>query len=199
MKPLSPEDRDEGRRLAVLALLRGLLAAAKAQTKFMVWRAKGGPEAIALLDALETGGSDPLLERWRAQRRTVAANHPVPDSIELAARNLVVLLAETLSRTGLGKVEAREQTARAVQRMFRKKAKRHKGRPSTWEAIDADSIRYWQNDYPTPTPDHEKLITEAIDRCGHDHPQIKGWFVKRIELVIDPAAARETLRLAIKR
>jgi hypothetical protein len=186
---MNPEDRDEARRLGALSMLRRSLANERKRLNAMNWLADGGPQAVAFLLAVETGGSDPLLEKWQELRRTTAASHPVPDPIELAARRLVVLLVETLSRTGLSKSEAREKAAKAVKRMFSKKAKRRKGQPSIWVDVDADAIRFWQSGYPTPTPDHEKLITDTLKRCGNDRPQIVGRFVKMIEFAIDPAAA----------
>jgi hypothetical protein len=176
-------------------MLVRLLVNEKERATAIDWRADGGPETEAFLHALETGGSDPLLEKWQELRRT-DANHPVPDPIEQEARRLVVLLAEALCRTGLGKGEAREQAAEAVKRIFPKKPKRRKGQPSISVDIDADAIRFWQSAYPPFTPDDEKLIAQAINR---DHRYIVGWFVKRIELVIDPAAALVTRRILFGR
>jgi hypothetical protein len=194
MKPedLKPEDRDRLRELATLKVLWELLAAAKKNLDIVTWRREGFPEAEDFLHALESGGLHPLLEKWQELRRTIAANRPVPDPLDSNARRLTVLLAETLSRTGLGEGEAREKTAEAVKRIFPKKAKRRKGRPSILVDIDDDAIRYWQSAYPKSkfTPDDEKLIAGAIKRYGVDHRHIAGWFVGLIRLAIDPVAIR---------
>jgi hypothetical protein len=149
MKPedLKPEDRDRLRELATLKVLWELLAAGKKNLDIVTWRREGFPEAEDFLHALESGGLHPLLEKWQELRRTIAANRPVPDPLDSNARRLTVLLAETLSRTGLGEGEAREKTAEAVRRIFPKKAKRRKGRPSILVDIDDDAIRYWQSAY----------------------------------------------------
>jgi hypothetical protein len=125
----------------------------------------------------------------------------VPDPLDSNARRLTVLLAETLSRTGLGEGEAREKTAEAVKRIFPKKAKRRKGRPSILVDIDDDAIRYWQSAYPKSkfTPDDEKLIAGAIKRYGVDHRHIAGWFVGLIRLAIDPVAIRRARPRLIER
>ena len=111
---MKPEDRDEARRLAALAVLWELLAAAKEKIDVVDWRAEGGPEAEAFLHALETGGQHPLLRKWEELKATVAANRPVPDPLDLNARRLVVLLVEALHRAGLGKRDARKRAAKAL-------------------------------------------------------------------------------------
>ena len=181
---MKPEDRDEARRLVALAVLSESLIRAKAQTDLVDWRAKGGPEAEAFLHALDTGGSHPLLEKWRERRRTDAANRPAPDPLDLNARRLVVLLTETLHRAGLTKRDARKRAVKSLHGVF----------PTT-----IDKIRYWQSGYPPFTPDDERLIAAAINRFGDDHRHIAGWFVGLISLAIDPFAIRSARPVLIER
>jgi hypothetical protein len=182
---MKPEDRDEARRLAALSMLEQSLANMRKQLSLLDWRADGGPEAEAFLHALKTGGSHPVLEKWQELRRTDAAHRPAPDPSDLNVRRLVILMVEALSRTRtrLGKGAARKQAATAVRQVF----------PAT-----ADAIRGWQDIYSL-TPDDEKWIADALKRCGDDHSLIKDWFVKQIELVVDPAAAYVTRRILFGR
>jgi hypothetical protein len=176
------EDRAELRRLA--AALWQFLHAAKQKADVVTWRKDGGPEAEAFLVALDSGGSHPLLEKWRELRRTVAANRPAPDQLDLKARRLTVLMVETLCRAGLGKGTARKRAAEAVNPIF----------PTTHRAIGG-----WQSAYPKVTPVDEKLIAGAIEHHGHDHERIVGWFVGLIRLAIDPFAIQSAERILVKR
>jgi hypothetical protein len=179
--PVKPEDRDEVRALAAHSMLRRSLANMQKQLNILDWRADGGPEAEAALYALETGGPHPLLEKWRELRRTVATN--VPDPIDRDARRLVVLMVEALSGAGLSKRIARKQAARAVKRIL----------PAA-KGDQAEAIRHWQENHSL-APDDEKWIADALKRCGNDHRLIIDWFVKQIEVVVDPAAAYVTRRI----
>jgi hypothetical protein len=172
MKPEDLKDRDEVRRLAALAVLWELLAAAK-KVDAVTWRRMGGPEAEAFLHALESGGQHPLLRRWEELKATVAANRPAPDPLDRRARQLTVLMVETLVRAGMGKDAALKWAAAAVKSTF---------------PASKDAIRSWQRAYPTVTSDDEKLIAGAINRYGADHRHIAGWFVGLIRIVIDPVA-----------
>jgi hypothetical protein len=173
--PVKPEDRGEVRSRAALSMLAQSLANMRKQLSLLDWRADGGPEAEACLDALKTGRSHPLLEKWRELRRAVATN--VPDPMDRDARRLVVLMVEALHRAGLNKRVARKQAARAVKRIL-----------PAFRGDQAEAIRHWQEKHSL-TPDDQNWIADALKRCGNDHRLIVDWFVKQIELVVDPAAA----------
>ena len=185
--PAKPEDRDEVRRLAALSMLEQSLTNMRKQLNILDWRADGGPEAEAFLHALKTGGHHPLLRKWEEDKATVYAGRPAPDPIDLDARRLVVLMVEVLHRAGLNKRAARKQAARAVKRIL----------PAS-RGDQAEAIRHWQENHSL-TPNDEKWIVDALKRCGNDHRLIIGWFVKQIELVIDPVAARVTRRILFGR
>jgi hypothetical protein len=181
---LKPEDRNELRRLAARSALWQFLDAAKKKADVVTWRKDGGPEAEAFLLALDSGGSHPLLEKWRELRKTVAANRSAPDPLDQAASRLSVLMVETLCRAGLGKGIALNRAAMAVNQIF----------PTT-----PDAIRGWHRGHPTVTPDDEKLIAGAIEKHGHDYEQIVGWFVGLIRLAIDPIAIQNAGYVLIKK
>jgi hypothetical protein len=176
---MKPEDRDEARRLVVLALLRNLLAAARKKVDVVVWRALGGPEAEDFMHALETGGAHPLLEKWRELRRTIAANRPAASLLDQNTRHNVILLVEALQRAGLGKDAARRRAAEALQRVLPTTTKR--------------TIKYWQGNYSI-TVDGEQLIARAIEQHGHDHDRLVGWFLGLIDWADTPVAAWTAVR-----
>jgi hypothetical protein len=184
---MRPEDRDEARRLAARSLLWRLLGHFRNQVDVVIWRAEGGPEAEAFLNAVDTGGTHPYLDRCQELQSTVASNRPAPDPVDVNARCLVVAMVEALHRAGMNKRAARKQAATAV-----------KGVVPEPKGDLVEAIRYWQAIYPI-TADAEKLIVEVVKRYGNDHRSIVGWFVGQIRFGIDPEAAWTARRVLIQR
>jgi hypothetical protein len=177
---MTPEDREEGRRLAAMYFLWQTLIATKEKSDPVAWHAVGGPEAEAFLHALESGGQHPVLRRWEKLMQTVAANRPAPDLTQQKFRRNVVLMVEALYRAGLKpKEDARKRAVKALRHAF----------PS----INSASIKYFQANYSLTSED-KWLIAQAIARHGHDFGGLANWFIGLIRLVVDPGAMRGVFR-----
>jgi hypothetical protein len=72
---VSKEDVDIFRALLATA---GGLSKAKAGADAETWYATAGPEAEDFLDAIDHGGSQPLLRLWVERKATVNAHRPRP-------------------------------------------------------------------------------------------------------------------------
>jgi hypothetical protein len=166
-----------------LAVLGELVDAASKRIDVLAWRAMGGPEAVDFLHALQTGGSHPLLEKWREQRAGFT-HRPVPGLLDRSARYTVVLMVEALNRAGLGRGIARKRAAKALADVF--------------PEATSDAIKYWQTTFP-PVPAEEPRIAGAIERHGHDHGQIIGFFIGLIRFTVNPVAARTARYIRIPR
>jgi hypothetical protein len=177
------EDQDELRARLARAVLLELVTAARKKVDILTWRAVGGPEAEDFLDALETGKSHPLLEKWQEQR-AINANRPPPGLLDQSARYTAVLMAEALRRAGLGKRIARERAAKALADVF--------------PEATSDAIKYWQTTFP-PVPVDEPRIAGVLGRHGHDHRQIIDYFIGLIRFTVNPVAARTAQYIRIPR
>ena len=186
MKPpsMKPEDRDELCQSLVLALLKNLLVARRNKVDAVTWRALGGPEAVDLLHALETGGSHPVLEEWRRLRRIYANRSG--SLLDQTIRHTAVLMVEALCRADLGKDAARERAAEALQRVLPTTTKR------TIKSIKR-TIKYWQDNHSISAED-ERLIAQAIEYHGHDHDRLVKHFVGLIGWADTAVAAWTVVR-----
>jgi hypothetical protein len=111
---VSKEDVDILRALLATQTLWEAVSNAKASAGAATWYATGGPEAEDFLDAIDHGGTHPLLQLWVKRKATVNAHRPGPGLRERDARKLVVLMCATLERTGIGKREVRERVAKRL-------------------------------------------------------------------------------------
>jgi hypothetical protein len=177
------EDQDEMRAQLALAVLGELVIAAKKRIGVLKWRGMGGPEAEDFLEALVTGRSHHLLEKWKEQR-AINRSRPPAGSLDQTARYTVVVMVEALRRAGLGKGTARKRAAEALAPVF--------------PEATSDAIKYWQTTFP-PVPHDELRIAGVLKRHGHDHRQIIGWFVGLIRFTVNPAAARTAQYIRIPR
>lgn len=175
---------DEARALLARRFLWELMEAARKRADPISWVTSGGLEAEDFLAAVEEGRPHPLLRRWEDRKGTVAANRPAPSSLNRAARRHVVLLCIALERAGLGKQKARERAARVLA----------KGPFPT--APSSYAIERWQRDLAPPlTPADEKVITNAINRCGKNHDGLAAYFIGFVHFALNPLARiRETAR-----
>jgi hypothetical protein len=180
---MKPEDQDELRAQLALAVLGELVIAAKKRTNVLTWRVKGGPEAEDFLEALVTGGSHALLEKWKEQR-AINRNRPPAGALDRTARYTAVVMVKALHRAGLGWGIARKRAAEALADVF--------------PEATADAIKYWQTTFP-PVPDDEPRIAGAIERHGHDHGQIIVFFIGLIRFTVNPVAARTARYIPIPR
>jgi hypothetical protein len=107
---------ERARALHALSCLMQLLVVARSQIDVVTYQKFGGLEAENFLDAVEHGLSRPLLSEWEERRS--ANKRPAPGLRERQFRRLAVLLSVALQTTGLGKLDARERTAKALKRLF---------------------------------------------------------------------------------
>jgi hypothetical protein len=164
-------DADHARALHSLACLMELVVTAKQQTDVITWRRVGGMEAEDFLDAIERGGSHPLLVEWEARK-----TRPAAGMREEHARRIAVLLCLALHRGGLGMAKARKQTAKALERAT-----------DLFAAAPTDTaIKHWQQRQVPPTPEDARVIQTAFDRCGTDPHALLRHFVGLMRFARNP-------------
>ena len=172
---MSKEDVDIFRALLATQTLWEAVSKAKASADAETWYATGGPEAEDFLDAIDHGGSHPLLRLWVKRKATINAHRPGPGLRERDARRLVVLMCATLERAGIGKREVRERVAKRL-----RKQKIFLTPPSAF------AIERWQSTYPPHGQVAEQVIAAAIARCGPIEKQIVEYFMKPVRVAVDP-------------
>ena len=173
---MSKEDVDILRALLATQTLGEAVSKARASVDAATWFATGGPEAEDFLDAIDHGGSHPLLRLWVKRKATVNAHRPGPGLRERDARRLVVVMCATLERAGIGKREVRERVAKRLG----KEEKIFSTAPS------ANAIERWQSAFPPHGQVAEQVITAAIARCGLIDEQIVQYFMKLVRVTLDP-------------
>jgi hypothetical protein len=172
---VSKEDVDILRALLATQTLWEAVSKAKARVDAATWYATGGPEAEDFLDAIDHGGSHPLLRLWVKRKGTVNAHRPGPGLRERDARRLVVVMCATLERAGIGKREVRERVAKRLG-----KEKIFSTAPSAY------AIERWQSAFPPHGQAAQKVIAGAIARCGPIDTQIVQYFMKLVRVSLDP-------------
>jgi len=172
---VSKEDVDIFRALLATQTLREAVSKAKASVDAATWYATGGPEAEDFLDAIDHGGSHPLLRLWVKRKATVNAHRPGPGLRERDARRLVVVMCATLERAGIGKREVRERVAKHL-----RKEKIFSTAPSVY------AIERWQSAFPPHGQVAEQVIAAAIARYGPIDEQIVQYFMKLMRVSLDP-------------
>ena len=157
---MSKEDVDIFRALLATQTLWEAVSKAKASADAETWYATGGPEAEDFLDAIDHGGSHPLLRLWVKRKATINAHRPGPGLRE---------------RAGIGKREVRERVAKRL-----RKQKIFLTPPSAF------AIERWQSTYPPHGQVAEQVIAAAIARCGPIEKQIVEYFMKPVRVAVDP-------------
>jgi hypothetical protein len=173
---VSKEDADILRALLATQTLWEAVSNAKASAGAATWYATGGPEAEDFLDAIDHGGTHPLLQLWVKRKATVNAHRPGPGLRERDARKLVVLMCATLERTGIGKREVRERVAKRLG----KEEKIFSTAPS------ANAIERWQSAFPPHGQVAEQVIAAAMARYGPIDEQIMQYFMKLMPVSLHP-------------
>lgn len=160
---------DDARATKAMSCLYHLMTIARNQIDIGTWIRKGGLDLEDLHDALSTGGSHPVLKRWK-QRRT--ANRPPPDARDQHTRRLIYYLLIALCRAGLTKTAARAMVSKALARDM----------PTSEQTLE-----HWEREErPLTAAEDEHIVAAALDRCGHDHELLVLHFVGLIQARRDP-------------
>ena len=160
---------DEGRAQKAFLCLFNLLTVAKTQCDIGTWLNEGAQDLEDFFDALRTGADHPLLGQWKRRR---SANRPPPDTREQHTRRLVHLMCVALERAQLGKAEARKLAAKKLARVL--------------PDVSDVAIRYWQRQEPPLTELDERVIANALNRCGPNHELLADHFIGFLQARRDP-------------
>jgi hypothetical protein len=167
---------NEARKLLALKALFEMIVETRSRADVVARRERGGIELEDFADALEKGLPHPLLEHWQEQK--AANNRPGPGLNNKALRRYVVLMCETLQRTGLGKLKARRIASQALEKIG--------------AAVSADAIERWQRDIAENAPlggADEKVIASAASRSTED---IVRYFIGLCHFRSDPVLVLKT-------